>query len=89
MAAVAAVVGDNCNNGNDGSGVDGGGDDSSCSDGECDGGSSGKGNSDGSSEATKTTVATAMAVGGNTSINCGRRNDGVNSNGRCGGSFGW
>ncbi len=51
MAAVAAVVGDNCNNGNDGSGVDGGDNNGSCSDGECNGNSSGNGDSDGSSEA--------------------------------------
>jgi hypothetical protein len=51
-AVVAAVVGDNCNNGNDRSGVDGGGDEGSCGDGECDGSSSGDGNSDGSSKAT-------------------------------------
>jgi hypothetical protein len=69
MAAVAAVVGDNCNNGGDGSGVDGGGDDGGCGDGECNGGNSGNGNSNGSGEATKTTVATAMTVGGNTTIN--------------------
>ncbi len=69
MAALAAVVGDNCDNGDDGSGVDGGGDNGGCSDGECDGGSSGDGKSNGSGEATKTTVATAMAVGGNTTIN--------------------
>ncbi len=68
-AAVVAVVGNNCNNGNDGSGVDGGGDDGGCSDGECNGGSSGNGNSNGSGKAMKTTVATAMAVGGNTTIN--------------------
>jgi hypothetical protein len=60
-AAVVAVVGDNCNNGDNGSGLDGGGDDGGCGDGKCDSGSSGNGNSDGSSEATKTTVATAMA----------------------------
>ncbi len=68
-AALAAVVGDNCNNGDKGSGIDGGGDDGSCGEGECDGGSSGDGNSDGSSEVTKTMVVTAMAVGGNTTIN--------------------
>ncbi len=68
-AAVAAVVGDNCDNGDDGSGVDGGGDDGGCGDGECGGGSSGDGDSDGSGEATKTTAATAMVVGGNTTIN--------------------
>ncbi len=68
-AAVAIVVGGNCNNGDDGSGVDGGSDDGSCSDGECVGGSSGDGNSDGTGEPTKTTAATAMAVGGNTTIN--------------------
>ncbi len=68
MAAVAAVVGDNCDNGNDSSGVDGGVDDGGCSDSKCNGGSSGDGDSNGSSEATKTTVATAMAVGGNTTI---------------------
>jgi hypothetical protein len=66
---VVAVVGDNCDNGNDGSGVDGGGDGGSCSDGKCNGGSSGDGNSDGSGEATKTMAATAMALGGNTTIN--------------------
>ena len=65
-AAVAAVVGDN---GDDGSGVDGGGDDGGCGDGECDGGSSSDGDSDVSGEATKTTAATAVAVGGNTTIN--------------------
>jgi hypothetical protein len=68
-AAVGAVVGDNCDNGNDGSGVDGGGDDGSCGDGECDGSSGGDGDSDGSGEATKTTAVTAMAVGRNTTIN--------------------
>jgi hypothetical protein len=68
-ANVAAVVGDNCDNVDDSSGVDGGGDDGGCGDGECDGGSSGDGDSDGSGEATKTMVATAMAVGGNTTIN--------------------
>ncbi len=51
-AALMAVVGDNCDNGEDGSGVDGGGDDSGCGDSECDGGSSGNGDSDGSGEAT-------------------------------------
>ncbi len=69
MAVVGAVVGNNCDNGNNGSGVDGGGDDGGCSDGKCNGGSSGNGDSDGSGKATKTTAATAMAVGGNTSIN--------------------
>ncbi len=69
MVAVAAVMGDNCDNGDEGSGVDGGGDDGGCDDGECDGGSSGDGNSNGSSKATKTTAATAMEVGGNTTIN--------------------
>ncbi len=68
-AAVAAVVGDNCDNGDDGSGVDGGGHDGGCGDGECDGGSGGNGNSDGGGKATKTTAATAMAVGRNTTIN--------------------
>ncbi len=68
-AAVAAVVGDNCNNGNDGSGVDGGGDDGGCGDGKCNGSSSGDGDSDGSGKAMKTTVVTAMAVWGNTTIN--------------------
>ncbi len=56
------------NNGDDGSGVEGGGDDCSCGDGECDGSSSGNGDSHGSGKATKTMVATAMAVGGNTTI---------------------
>jgi hypothetical protein len=65
-AAVAAVVGDNCN---DGSGVDGGGDDCSCGDSKCNGSSSGNGDSHGSSEATMTTAVTAMAVEGNTTIN--------------------
>ncbi len=65
-AVVAAVVG---NIGDIGSDVDGGGDDCSCGDGECDGSSSGNGDSHGSGEATKTTAATAMAVGGNTTIN--------------------
>jgi hypothetical protein len=68
-AAVAAVVGDNCNNGNNGSGVDGSGDDGGCGDGKCDGGSSGDGDSNGSGKATKTMVANAMAVGGDTTIN--------------------
>jgi hypothetical protein len=69
MAAVVAVVGNNCDNGDDGSGVDGGSDDGICGDGKCNGSSSGDGNSDGSGEVTKTTAATAMAVGGNTIIN--------------------
>ncbi len=51
-AAVAAVVGDNCDNGDEGSGVDGGSDDGGCGDGEYYGGSSGDGNSDGSGKAT-------------------------------------
>ncbi len=68
-AAVAAVVGDNCDNGDNCSGVDGGSDDGGCGDGECDGGSSGNGNSNGSCKATKTTVTTAMADGQNTTIN--------------------
>ncbi len=51
-AAVVAVVGNNCDNGNDGSGVGGSGDDGGCGEGECDGGSSGDGDSDGSSKAT-------------------------------------
>ncbi len=68
-SAVATVVGDNCDNGNDSSGVDGGGDDAGCGDGKCDGGSSGDGDSNGSCEGTKTTAATAIAVGGNTTIN--------------------
>ncbi len=50
--AVAAVVGDNCDNCNEGSGVDGGGDDGGCGDGECNGGSSGNGDSNGSGKAT-------------------------------------
>ena len=57
------------NNSDCGSGVDGSGDDCSCGDGECYGSSSGDGDSHGSGEATKTTAATAMAVGGNTTIN--------------------
>ncbi len=69
MAAVVTVVGGNYNNGDDGSGIDGGGDDGGCSDGECDGGSSGDGDSDGTGKPTKTTAVTAMAVGGNTTIN--------------------
>ncbi len=60
MAAVAAVVG---NNSNGGSGVNGGGDECSCGDGECNGSSSRNGDSHGSGEVTKTTAATAMAVG--------------------------
>ncbi len=68
-SAVATVVGDNCDNANDGSGVDGGGDDGGCGDGKCDDGSCGDGDSDGSGEGTKTTAETAMAVGGNTTIN--------------------
>jgi hypothetical protein len=63
-AAVAAVVGDNCNNGNDSSGIDGSSDDGGCGDGECDCRSGGNGNSDGSGKAMKTMVATAMTVGG-------------------------
>ncbi len=69
MAAVATVVGGNCDNGNDGSGVDGSGDDGSCSDGKCNSRSSGDGNRDGTGEPMKTTVTTAMVVGGNTTIN--------------------
>jgi hypothetical protein len=57
MAAVVAVVGNNCDNSNDGSGVDGGGDDSGCGDSECNGNSSGNGDSDGSGKATWTTAA--------------------------------
>ena len=56
-------------NGNNGSVVEGGGDDCSCGDGECNGSSSGDGDSHGSGKAMKTTAATAMAVGGNTTIN--------------------
>ncbi len=63
MAALAAVVGDNCNKDNNGSGVDGDGNDGGYGDGECDGGSSGDGDSNPSVKATKTMVATAMAVG--------------------------
>jgi hypothetical protein len=66
MAAVAAVVDDNSDGG---SGVDGGGDDCNRGDGECNGSSSRDGDSHGSGEVTKTTAATAMAVGGNTTIN--------------------
>ncbi len=69
MAAVATVVGGNCENGDDGSGVDGGGDDGGCSDGKCDSGSSGDGDSNGTGEPKMTTAATAMAGGGNTTIN--------------------
>jgi hypothetical protein len=63
MAALAAVVGNKCDNGNNGSGIDGGGDDGSCGDGKYDGGSSGDGNSNDSGEMTKTTAVTVMAVG--------------------------
>jgi hypothetical protein len=69
MAAVVAVVGENCDNGHDGSGIDGGGDDGSCGDGEWVGSSGSNGDSNGSSEAMKTMSATAMAVGRNTTIN--------------------
>ncbi len=51
-AAVAAVVGHNCDNGNNGSGIDGGGDDGGCGDGECDGGSNGNVDSNGSGKLT-------------------------------------
>jgi hypothetical protein len=67
MAFLSAMF--NSVDGNDGSGVDGSGDDGGCSDSKCNSGSSGDGNSNGSGEATKTMVATAMAVGGNTTIN--------------------
>ncbi len=67
MAAVVAVVGNNCDNGDDGSGVDGSGDDGGCGDGKCNGGSSSNGNRN--CEVTMTTVVKAMAVGGNTTIN--------------------
>jgi hypothetical protein len=67
MAFSSAML--NSVDGNDGSGVDGSGDDGGCGDSKCDSGSSGDGNSDGSGEATKTMVATVMAVGGNTTIN--------------------
>jgi hypothetical protein len=67
--AVATVVGGYCDNSNDGSGVDGGGDDGGCSDGKCDGGNSGNGDSNGTGKPMKMTAATAMAVGGNTTIN--------------------
>ncbi len=56
-------------NSDGGSGVDGSGDDCSCGDGKFDGSSSRDGDSHGSGKATKTTAATAMAVGGNTTIN--------------------
>jgi hypothetical protein len=69
MTAVAAVVGDNCDNGDDGSGVDGGGEDGGCGDGECNGGSGGNGDSNNSGKAMKTMAGTAMAVGENTTIN--------------------
>jgi hypothetical protein len=69
MAAVVTVVGGNCDNSDNGSGIDGGSDDGGCSDSECDSGSSGDGDSNGTGKPTKTTAATAMAVGGNTSIN--------------------
>ncbi len=68
-AAVVTVLGSNCDNGNNGSGVDGGSDDGGCSDGKCNGGSSGDGDSNGTGKPMKTTAATAMAVGGNTTIN--------------------
>jgi hypothetical protein len=67
MAFSSAML--NSVDGNDGSGVDGSSDDRGCGDGKCNGGSSSDGDSDGSGEATKTTVVTAMAVGGNTTIN--------------------
>jgi hypothetical protein len=57
------------------SGVDGGSDDGGCGDGECKGSSTGNGNSGqrqgniDNGGATKTTAATAMVVGGNTTIN--------------------
>ncbi len=66
---VAAVVGNNCDIFDNGSGVDGCGNDGGCGDGECDGSSGSDGNSDVSSKATKTTAATMMAVGRNTTIN--------------------
>jgi hypothetical protein len=69
MTAEVAVVGNSCNNGDNGSGVDGGGDDGGCGDGECNGGSGSNGNSNGSGKATKTTAATPMAVGRNATIN--------------------
>ncbi len=53
-ADVLAVVGNNCDNGNDSSGVDGSGDDGSYGDGECNIRSIGNGNSDDSGEGTKT-----------------------------------
>ncbi len=57
------------NNSDGGSGIDGSGDDCSCGDGKCNGSSSGDGDSHCSGKAMKTMVATAMAVGGNTTIN--------------------
>jgi hypothetical protein len=51
-SAVEAVVGNNCDNDNDSSGVDGGGDDGGCGDGEWDGGSSGNGNINSSGKGT-------------------------------------
>ncbi len=62
-AALVAAVGDNCNNGNNGSGIDDRSDDNGYGDNKCNGGSRGDGDSDGSGEAMKTTAATAMAVG--------------------------
>jgi hypothetical protein len=67
MAFSSAML--NSVDGNDDSGIDGDGDDGGFGDGKYNGGSSGDGNSNGSGEATKTTVATVMAVGGNTTIN--------------------
>ncbi len=77
MAFSSAML--NSVDGNDGSGDDGNCDDGSWSDGKCNGGSSGNDDSYGSGKATKTTAATAMAVGGNTIIN--KRGDNWKSNG--------
>ncbi len=69
MASVAAVVGNNLDNGNNGCGIDGSGDDGGFGDRKWDGGSNGNGNSNGSGKAVKTMVATALAVGENTTMN--------------------
>jgi hypothetical protein len=62
-AAVVVAVGNNCDNGNNGSDVDSGGDNGGYGDGNCDsnGGSSGNGDSNCSGKATKTMAATTMA----------------------------
>ncbi len=70
IAAVVAAAGNDCNNGNQGSGIDSSSNDGDCGDGNCDsnGGSSSDGYSNGISKATKTVAITAMVGGRNNQL---------------------